>query len=95
MRVTSSLSCPKYVDFVICSKGDLWRKLPLPCVDPFFACDALRVPFVEFERAALCRGEAPEPFEPLVEKGLEELVVLLPSPSSPSMVLGRFRFEAS
>lgn len=53
------------------------------------------MPFVEFERAALWSGEAPEPFEPFVEKGLEEPFVLLPSPSRPCMVFCRFRFRGS
>jgi hypothetical protein len=35
--------------------------------DPFMIPEELRVPFVEFESAALCRGDAPDPFE----KGLE------------------------
>jgi hypothetical protein len=49
----------------------------------------LRVPFVEFESAALCSGEAPDPFE----NGLEVPFELLLSPSNLILESWRLRFR--
>jgi len=47
------------------------------------APEDLRVPFVEFESTALCRGEAPDPFE----NGLEVPFEALLSPSALILLL--------
>jgi hypothetical protein len=53
------------------------------------AVEDLRVPFVEFERAALCSGEVPDPFA----KGLEVPFELLLSPSNLILEPSRLRFR--
>ena len=46
--------------------------------DPFMATEDRLVPFAEFDSAALCRGDTPDPFE----NGLEVPFELLFSPSN-------------
>lgn len=62
---------------------------PFVFEDPFIATEDRRVPFAEFDTAALCRGEGPDPFE----NGLEVPFELLFSPSN--LILGPWRLRLS
>ena len=56
--------------------------------EPFVATEGLPVPFVEWDAAALCSGDGPDPFE----NGLEVPFELLASPPNLILGAGRLRF---